>query len=123
MAPLVHLNKCIYGLKQAAYEWRRHLHQSLLSLGFIQNRSDACVYRKDDGGDYLIIATHVDDVICASSSLKLTSWLYTAIKNIYVITTADPLTEFIGMSIHRNVNDNTITLTQPGYIQVLTNKF
>jgi hypothetical protein len=28
MAPLVKLNKCIYGLKQAAYEWRKHLHNS-----------------------------------------------------------------------------------------------
>jgi hypothetical protein len=117
MAPLVKLNKCIYGLKQAAYEWRQHLHKSLLSIGFIQNRSDACVYRKDNGENYLIIATHVDDVLSATNNSKMKNWFLSEIQNFYKITISDPLTEFIGMSISRDFENKTITLTQPGYSQ------
>jgi hypothetical protein len=123
MAPLVKLNKCIYGLKQAAYEWRKHLHNSLIQLGFIQNRSDACVYRKDIENNYLIIATHVDDVLSATNNSIMKDWFLENIQKFYKITISDPLTEFIGMSITRDLENRTITLTQPGYLKNLENKF
>jgi hypothetical protein len=123
MAPLVKLNKCIYGLKQAAYEWRKHLHNSLTKLGFQQNRSDACVYRKDNNEDYIIIATHVDDVLSATNNPIMKTWFLDNIQQFYKITISDPLTEFIGMSISRNLEDRTITLTQPGYLKNMEIKF
>ena len=51
------------------------------------------------------------------------TWFLHEIQQFYKITISDPLTEFIGMSITRNFDDHTITLTQPGYIQNLENKF
>ena len=41
MPPLVKLNKCIYGLKQAAFEWRLLLDTTLQSIGFIPLKSES----------------------------------------------------------------------------------
>ena len=43
MPPLVKLKKCIYGLKQAAHEWRNFLDVSIKQLGFQQFKTDACI--------------------------------------------------------------------------------
>jgi hypothetical protein len=125
MEPIVKLRKCIYGLKQAAYEWRRHLHHSLISIGFVQNRSDACVYRKDEKGNnsYIILCTHVDDVLCASNSVDMCTQLQSDISSLYSITINNPLDEFLGMSITRDRPKKTIVITQPGYLLTLQNRF
>ena len=68
---VVKLDKCLYGLKQAAHEWRQHLHNTLLSLNFIQNKADNCIYRLSIGDEYIIIATHVDDLLIASSNRNI----------------------------------------------------
>jgi hypothetical protein len=59
MPPIVRLRRGIYGLKQAALEWRNNLHSSLTSLGFIANSSDSCIYRKDTPTGYIILATQL----------------------------------------------------------------
>ena len=54
------LRKAIYGLVQAALEWRRVLEKELLELGFQPLKTDpASFIRKSDG---MILNTHVDDV-------------------------------------------------------------
>ena len=44
MPPIVKLNKCIYGLRQAAFEWRLLLDTTLKQMGFLQLQSDKCIY-------------------------------------------------------------------------------
>jgi hypothetical protein len=44
MPEYVRLKKCLYGLKQAAREWKSHLHNTLIELDFTQCPSDHCVY-------------------------------------------------------------------------------
>ena len=38
------LRKAIYGLKQAALQWNKALHQSLLEMGFVHTLSDPGIY-------------------------------------------------------------------------------
>jgi len=45
MPPIVKLNKCLYGLRQAAHEWRNLLDMTLKTLGFNQFKTDACIYK------------------------------------------------------------------------------
>jgi hypothetical protein len=124
MDPIVKLKKCIYGLKQAAFEWRQHLHTTLLSLNFKQNRSDNCVYRKDDlSGNFIILCTHVDDVLCASNSIEYCNAFQVDIQRTYEITINNPLTEFLGMSITRNRDLHSIHIAQPGYLLTMRDRY
>ncbi|MBW0500543.1 hypothetical protein O181_040258 [Austropuccinia psidii MF-1] len=57
----LHLNKAIYGLKQAPLAWYNHLAKWLISVGFVCSLSDSCVFYR--GESYPIwIYIHVDDI-------------------------------------------------------------
>ena len=55
------LRKAIYGLKQAALQWNKLLHKSLVDLGFKRCISDSGIYVKIIGEDIIIIIIYVDD--------------------------------------------------------------
>jgi hypothetical protein len=124
MPALVRLRKCIYGLKQAANAWRKHLHDSLVSLGFHACVSDSCVYIKVlSDGSIIQLATHVDDVLIIASSQSLIQWFVDSMSVIYQIKVQNPLTSYLGMNISCDPSANTLTLNQPAYIQDLADKY
>ena len=69
-----HLRKAIYGLKQAALQWNKALHQSLLEMEFVHIHSDPGIYVHFHGQDIIILVIYVDDSLFISfnkSYLKL----------------------------------------------------
>lgn len=60
------LNKCLYGLKQAARNWYKTLDQVLTKWGFTPSPEDPCLYKH--GGRFLTyLVVHVDDILIASN--------------------------------------------------------
>jgi hypothetical protein len=116
MPPFMKLKKCLYGLKQAAHEWKAHVYKSFISIGFQQCKTDECVYIRRHNEDVIILAIHVDDILVASSSEKLRLWFNTELVKIYEITVNHPLDSYLGMSISRDRANKTIQVSQPGYI-------
>jgi hypothetical protein len=53
------LNKSLYGLKQAGYNWFDKLREGLIVCGFVQSQVDKCVFFRKD----CIVLTYVDDCI------------------------------------------------------------
>ncbi len=53
------LNKSLYGLKQAGFNWFKKLQEGLIAWDFIQSQVDKCVFFCKD----CIILTYVDDCI------------------------------------------------------------
>ena len=119
----VKLNKCIYGLKQAAREWRNTLHKELLKLGFSQLQSDNCVYQSDTPDGKIILALHVDDVLVAASNQALIDKFNVDMSNTFDLSINNPLSTYLGMSIKRDTTAKTISLSQPGYISELLAKY
>jgi len=78
MPPIVKLNKCIYGLKQAAHEWRKLLDLSIKDLGFHQFQTDACIYKLSknilDKDHTLYLGVFVDDILCLGTSSTIITW-------------------------------------------------
>lgn len=64
------LEKSLYGLKQSARSWNETLHEALLSIGFQQNSTDHCFYRKKIEDEEIYILIYVDDIIVASRKRK-----------------------------------------------------
>jgi hypothetical protein len=123
MPPIVKLNKCIYGLKQAAYEWKNNIHQTLISMGFTQLLTDNCVYIKRSGNDLTILGIHVDDILIACSNSRLKQEFNDQLSKYYEISINDPLDSYLGMDIKRNRENQTITISQPGYINRILDRF
>ena len=119
----VKLNKCLYGLKQAAHEWRNTLHKELIKIGFSQIISDNCVYHKQTDSGKIILALHVDDVLVAASNQSLIDQFNNDISKTFELSINNPLSTYLGMSITRNQDAKTISLSQPGYISELLAKY
>ena len=65
-----HLWKAIYGLKQAALQWNKQLHKSLVILGFKHCVLDSGIYVRIIGKDIIIIIIYVDDALFMGSNIK-----------------------------------------------------
>ncbi len=59
------LNKSLYGLKQAGYNWFAKLSNGLQDQGFVQSSIDSCVFF----GPGCIVLTYVDDCIIIGDSM------------------------------------------------------
>jgi hypothetical protein len=127
MPPIVKLNKCIYGLKQAAYEWRHLLDKTLKQLGFTQLLTDACLYKIHHSinniREFLILGVFVDDILCLGTSTSIISWFQNQLSTKFSITIKPTIDSFLGMQITRDRSNKSLSLSQPGYISQLMSKF
>ena len=60
------LNKSLYGLKQASFNWYEKLKTGLENRGFTSSKIDPCMYFKMG----MIVLTYVDDCIIVGNSMQ-----------------------------------------------------
>ena len=65
--------KSLYGLKQAALQWNKELHKSLLEMGFNHTYANPGTYVKFIDKEIIIIFVYVDDALFTNSNPKLLS--------------------------------------------------
>lgn len=65
------LNKSLYGLKQAGYEWNKKLNKVFFSLNFKKSKADECVYFKKTKNSILYLAVYVDDILLFGKKDKI----------------------------------------------------
>ena len=65
-----HLEKSLYGLRQAGRSWYVKLDKALRKYGAIPTKSDPCLFQIGSGEDVTLIAVYVDDILIASRSQK-----------------------------------------------------
>ena len=63
-----HLQKAFYGLKQAALQWNKLLHKSLVDFGFKRCTSDSGAYVKFIGKDIILIVIYIDNALFLGSN-------------------------------------------------------
>ncbi|KAF0741492.1 hypothetical protein Ae201684P_017636 [Aphanomyces euteiches] len=62
----------LYGLKQSAMLWYRHLKNILENFGFAATSSDSCVFIRQNEGRLQIVTVYVDDVlVCAATDEEI----------------------------------------------------
>lgn len=56
------LKKALYGTKQAAHAWQKFLRGILVGVGGVAHLKDECVFIFREGGGWVFLSTHVDDL-------------------------------------------------------------
>jgi hypothetical protein len=64
---ILKLNKSLYGLKQAGYNWVKKLRKGLITCDFIQSQFDKCVFFWKD----CIVLMYVDDCIILRKDMAI----------------------------------------------------
>jgi hypothetical protein len=119
---VVRLLKSLYGLKQAAFKFKEHLHDALVKIGFTRLETDSSVYVLC-GTRKVYLASHVDDLLFLSSSIDDIKWVYGKLSESYSMTFDEIATEYLGYTITRDRSSKTLKLDQFGTVSKLLANF
>lgn len=116
-----HLNKALYGLKQAGRNWFQKLDSKLKHLGFQASPADPCVYVSFQGGDKILLAIYVDDIILASNNMAKLNVVKKLLMNIFEMRDLGDLQHCLGIEFSRK--EGKIYASQSRYIDEVLDKF
>jgi hypothetical protein len=117
-----HLQRALYGLRQAPRAWNLRFRKELAALGFRQTQSDPSLFVKGSGVDAIYLLVYVDDMLIAARG-DLASGVYDAIKKLFTVRNLGDATYFLGMHIARNRAARIIKLSQEQLTLNLLEKF
>lgn len=96
------LNKSLYGVKQAPQAWYSRFASFLLSLGFVEAKSDTSLFIYHHSADntvYLLL--YVDDIMLTVSSDALLRWTIRSLQSEFSMKDLGSLHHFLGISVTR----------------------
>jgi hypothetical protein len=67
------LNKSLYGLKQVSRPWYSRFATYIISLGFVEVKSDTSLFVFRSGTNMVYLLLYVDDIVFTASSVSLLS--------------------------------------------------
>lgn len=117
------LRKSIYGLKQAARQWNKKLHDTLQDMGFKRIESDRSVYVYSKDGVRIIIPIFVDDITLAGKSKKAIDETIAELSRRFKLRDLGPTSFLLGIHITRDWDKHTISLSQRQYVVDMLEKF
>jgi hypothetical protein len=113
---VLRLNKSLYGLKQASYNWFNKLSTGLQERGFIPSSVDPCVFFSKG----CIVLTYVDDCIIVGDSIStidsLIKSLHGGDDNFIFTEDEGSIDKYLGVEI-KQLDANSFSLTQPFLIE------
>ena len=95
------LNKSLYGLKQAPRAWYSRFATHLLSLGFVEAKSDTSLFVYRQGSDIVYLLLYVDDIVLTASSAALLRRIIQSLQQEFSMKDLGELHHFLGMEVQR----------------------
>ena len=117
------LRKSIYGLKQASRQWYKKFDSVISSFGFTENLVDECVYLKTVGNQFIFLVLYVDDILLASSNMKLLKETKTFLSNNFDMKDLGEASYVLGIEIKRDRKQGVLGLSQQNYISKVLKRF
>ena len=111
------LNKSLYGLKQAPKQWNEKFNAYMSEIGFIRSLYDSCAYIKElSDGSRVYLLLYVDDMLVAAKNKEDISQLKEELSQRFDMKDLGAAKRILGMEIIRNREENTLWLSQNGYL-------
>jgi hypothetical protein len=117
------LKKALYGLKQAAHNWRALLDKILRELGLSPCNNDPACYVLKKGGELLVMAVHVDDMLVATKSTAQRDWIISKLSEKVTLKVELEPKWLLHMHIDYNREAGVLKLDQSAYLKDVLNKF
>jgi hypothetical protein len=91
----------LYGLKQASRVWYHCFASYLVSLGFVEAKSDTSLFIYHHGTDTIYLLLYVNNIVLTASSPELLQRTTTALQQQFVMKDLGPLHHFLGVSVEQ----------------------
>ncbi len=113
---VLEVRKNIYGGKDAGKQWYEHLVAKLIKIGFVPSKVDNCVFYKGKA----MYVLYTDDSILAGPDKQELDDIVKQIQDPdqggLDITVEGDISDFLGVHIHRDHENNQFVLSQPKLI-------
>jgi len=96
------LNRSLYGLKQAPRAWYSRFATHLMSLGFVEAKSDTSLFVFHRGSDMAYLLLYVDDIVLTASSPELLRRIIVALQQQFLMKDLGELHHFLGMHVQKS---------------------
>ncbi|XP_014522704.1 uncharacterized protein LOC106779159 [Vigna radiata var. radiata] len=96
------LTKSLYGLKQASRQWFEKLSSFLISVGYVQSKSDHSLFIKRNSRDFTTLLVYVDDIILAGNSMTEINHIKALLDNKFHIKNLGELKYFLRLEVARS---------------------
>jgi hypothetical protein len=116
------LLKSIYGLKQAGRNWAKSFQKKLLDLGFVQLKTDNCVFVLFHSKGRVIISVHVDDVGLHAETREVADFVIDSLSSYFSMKDPEPLGQYLGMDIEKQ-EDGSYLVHQRAYIERMLERY
>jgi hypothetical protein len=88
----------LYGLKQAPQVWHSRLATFLVTLGFVEAKSDTSLFIHLHGAETAYLLLYVDDIVLTASSESLLRRLIDTLQREFPVKDLDVLHHFLGVT-------------------------
>ena len=117
------LKRSIYGLRQAGREWGICLSTYLTGYGFTRSHIDTCLYILKRGSSSVWLAIYVDDIVVMDNDSSLRNQVIKDLNSRFTLTDKGVLSWILGISISRDLNAKTLSMSQELYVGDLLDRF
>ena len=93
------LNKSLYGLKQAPRAWYSRLAAFLVSLGFVEAKSDTSLFIYHHGAETTYLLLYVDDIVLTASGPSLLRRIISTLQLEFPVKDLGVLHHFLGVTV------------------------
>jgi len=97
------LNKSLYGLKQASYNWKQKLTSELLLLGYTQSSANHSLFVKKYASDITTVLVNVDDVVLTGNSIVEITAVKAHLRFRFHIQDLGPIKYFLGLEVSHSL--------------------
>ena len=112
---IMEITKGIYGLPQAGKLAQDRLVQHLAGHGYNQCTNTPCLFVHASNGVAFTLV--VDDFLIKYKEQTALDHLFTALRELYVITTdLSDTKKYVGITLYHNIKKNYIDMSIPGYV-------
>ena len=112
------LQQGLYGIKQGAYLWNKHMHQKLTSKGFVRTTSDPAVYTRCTATGNSITTIYVNNALTVTDTKTMLKETQKTLHSLFEMKEEDP-DWLMGFKLTDDHKNRTVTLLQAQYIDTL----
>ena len=114
----------VYRSKQGAHDWYAEVKSFFLNLGYSVSAADQAVFYLYHGDMFIIVAATTDDfTVIANSTENANNLIQKQLTTRFEISDLGPINWLLGVSIMRNLEDKTISLSQQAYVEQIISRF
>jgi hypothetical protein len=95
------LNRSFYGIKQAPSAWYNRFAFYLVSLGFVEAKSDMFLFVLRHGTDTVYLLLYIDAIVLMASSPALLYRTTASLQQDFAMKDLGPLHHFLGVTVER----------------------